>query len=673
MRLLWIILGLATAPFLGAQPVVPTYTVNGPAGPWTGIFASMGLTVDTAPKVLVLRPDSGVPSDLGARIEAGLIVVIEANTAAAAALGVTVSGTVTVRRELDSRATDRMMVWEEAIPVLKAELPATATVFSQDRWSGTPLMAGWRRGTGGVLWLAAPVPSNGYARFTFLPQALAWFGLNGSLESKRTWAFFDYAYRSRTDPEYMARQWRKMGLSSIHAAAWYHFEPDAVRDDYLRRLITACHRNGILVYAWLEYPHVSDKFWADNPQWRDKTAQLTDAAVFWRKLMNFQNPDCVAAVKAGTKTLLSRFDWDGVNLAELYFESLLGPDDPAQFTPMNDNVRATYQKKFGYDPVDIFRPASPRFWKSADAPLQQLYGFRRDLNHEMHDEWLTFLAGLRTVDGNPLSLSMTNVDDQYDTKVRDYLGYDNARLVKLLDKIPFTFIIQDPATLWHLGAERYPKIASLYGRLIPDSESLAIDVNIARRQFVAYPTEQQAGTEVLSLARVTADSFAQTMYYSENSIARPDRALIPAASSSARLSQSGSSTSVETAYGVGLAWTGPANVNGKPWPYQSDTVLWLPAGKFTITPRESKPPLRLIDFNGTIRSVEEVAIGASATGVAFIYKSVSRSIAVLDQKPGAIWIDGKEAQPTQLPRRDGSVALILPAGEHWVTIAAPAK
>jgi hypothetical protein len=172
---------------------------------------------------------------------------------------------------------------------------------------------------------------------------------------------------------------------------------------------------------------------------------------------------------------------------------------------------------------------------------------------------------------------------------------------------------------------------------------------------------------------VTADSFAQTMYYSENSIARPDRALIPAASSSARLMEASSATSVETSYGVGVAWTGPANVNGKPWPYQSDTMLWLPAGKFTVTPRESKPQLRLIDFNGTIRSVEEVPIGETMRGVAFIYKSVSRSIAVLDQKPGTIWIDGKEAQPTQLPRRDGSVALILPAGEHWVTIAAPGQ
>ena len=668
-----LMLGLAAASLLRAQPVVPAYWVNGTAGPWTGIFASMGLVADAAaPKVLVLRPDSPVPPGLVSLIENGTIVVVEGHAAASAALGVTVSGTVAVRRELDSRAADKMMVWEEAIPVLKAELPASATVFSQDRWSGVPLMAGWRRGAGGVLWLAAPLANNGYGRFTFLPQALAWFGIKGPLESKRTWAFFDYAYRSRTDPEYMARQWRKMGLSAIHAAAWYHFEPDPVRDEYLRRLITACHRNGILVFAWLEYPHVSDKFWADNPQWRDKTAQLTDASVFWRKLMNFQNPDCVAAVKAGTKTLLSRFDWDGVNLAELYFESLLGPDDPAQFTPMNDNARTAFQKKYGYDPVEIFRPASARYWKTAEAPLKQLFEFRRDLNHEMHDEWLTFLAGLRTADGNPFSLAMTNVDDQYDTKVRDYLGYDNARLVKLLDKIPFTFIIQDPATLWHLGAERYPRIAELYGRLIPDSESLAIDVNIARRQYVAYPTEQQAGTEVLSLARVTAESFAQTMYYSENSIARPDRPLIPAASSSARLSSASGAMAVETAYGVGLAWNGPANVNGKPWPYQSDTAVWLPAGRYTVTPRETKPALRLIDFNGTIRGVEEVPIG-EASGISFIYKSGSRAIAVVDKKPGAIWIDGKEAQPTALPRRDGSVAFLLPAGEHWVTIAAPSN
>ena len=104
-------------------------------------------------------------------------------------------------------------------------------------------------------------------------------------------------------------------------------------DEYLRRLIEACHRKAILVYVWLELPHVSEKFWDEHPEWREKTAILQDAQLDWRKLMNLNNPDCFAAVSEGVKQLIGRFDWDGVNLAELYFESLEGAAIPRASRP----------------------------------------------------------------------------------------------------------------------------------------------------------------------------------------------------------------------------------------------------------------------------------------------------------------------------------------------------
>ena len=57
------------------------------------------------------------------------------------------------------------------------------------------------------------------------------------------------------------KRWRKAGIAALHVAAWHYNEPDAERDAYLRRLIEACHKRAILVYAWLELPHVSETFW----------------------------------------------------------------------------------------------------------------------------------------------------------------------------------------------------------------------------------------------------------------------------------------------------------------------------------------------------------------------------------------------------------------------------
>jgi len=62
--------------------------------------------------------------------------------------------------------------------------------------------------------------------------------------------------------------------AALHVAAWHNFEPDPEQDAYLQRLIAAAHREGIQVYAWLELPHVSEKFWAAHPEWREKTERV---------------------------------------------------------------------------------------------------------------------------------------------------------------------------------------------------------------------------------------------------------------------------------------------------------------------------------------------------------------------------------------------------------------
>src|SRR5207237_6637529 len=201
--------------------------------------------------------------------------------------------------------------------------------------------------------------------------------------SGRLWAFFDYSYRMRVDVDYFAARWRSAGIGALHVAAWHFYEADPERDRYLNALIAACHRKGILVYAWLELPHVSEKFWNDHPEWREKTAVLQDAQLDWRKLMNLTNRDCFQAVSQGVKTLVERFDWDGVNLAELYFESLEGAANAARFTPMNNDVRVQFQLLRGFDPLELFPPG-----KSTPAQLRSFLDYRADLTRRQQEEWI---------------------------------------------------------------------------------------------------------------------------------------------------------------------------------------------------------------------------------------------------------------------------------------------
>ena len=65
------------------------------------------------------------------------------------------------------------------------------------------------------------------------------------------------------------------------------------------------------------------------------------------------------------RRLLGRFDWDGVNLAELYFESLEGYAEPGPLHADERDVRAEFQAKNGFDPIELFDPARPATRKDA--------------------------------------------------------------------------------------------------------------------------------------------------------------------------------------------------------------------------------------------------------------------------------------------------------------------
>ena len=340
---------------LGAAGLPYFSVLSDDAGAWPAILSSIGLEQRPAglSRVFVARSGAAASPEWPGRVERGSILILEGESSLADLFGFERAkgmDNVKVASLTDIHRPGLSIVWEKGLELPAFEIPAGAEVFARERWSGAPLSAGFRRGAGAVLWVAAPPGERGYERFPYLLQALVDLGLEAPFESSRLWAFFDSAYRSRVDPDYFAQRWGKAGIAALQVAAWHFYEPDAEQDAYLRKLIEACHREGILVYAWLELPHVSDKFWNDHPEWREKTGVLQDAQLDWRKLMNLANRDCFRAVAGGVRELAARFDWDGINLAELYFESLEGTGNPSRFTPMNGDVRAEFRQVRGIRP-----------------------------------------------------------------------------------------------------------------------------------------------------------------------------------------------------------------------------------------------------------------------------------------------------------------------------------
>ncbi|MGA2329568.1 MAG: hypothetical protein ABSH05_25190 [Bryobacteraceae bacterium] len=632
-------------------------------GSWPEILSSVGFqpqTGDSSADVYVLRAGAALPAERWlARAASGAFVILEGQSAVGEALGFRPSSRrLRVQNVQDLRRPELPVLWERALELPVYEVPQAARVFARERWEGAPLMAGFRHGAGAFLWIAAPPGARGYERFPYLLHALADLGLTTPFRSRRLWAFFDSSYRARADLEYLAPRWRKAGIAALHVAAWHYYEPDPQRDAWLRELVRVCHRNAILVYAWLELPHVSERFWDDHPEWREKTAVLQDAHLDWRRLMNLANRDCFHAVSRGVRELLDRFDWDGVNLAELYFESLEGAANASRFTPMNDDVRREFRQTRGFDPLELFQPPAPR-----PERLRQFLDFRAELARRIQVEWIGEIETVRRQRPD-LDLVLTHVDDRFDPGMRDSIGADAAGLLPQLEQHDFTFLVEDPATVWHLGPQRYPEIARRYQSLTRHFEKLGIDINVVERYQDVYPTKQQTGAELYQLVGLASRSFGRVAFYFENSIAPVDLPLLPAAAAAvSRVEVIGGRMAVESRFGVGVAWDGPALVDGAPWPVADGSTLWLPPGTHLVEKAANQVAARLLDFNGELKTA-----AARPKGLEFAYSSASRALAVLDKYPARLEIDGARAPVELLAAGPARVAFSLPRGQHQVAV-----
>jgi hypothetical protein len=633
--------GQALSPAVAAPATVSVLSPD-PAA-WSETLGAVGVrSVNVAPPG---------PADWPARAENGEFLILEGESPTAELLGFRKTNeNVRVGSLTDVHLPQLPVVWQSARELPRFDVPSSARVFARERWTGAPLVTGMRRDKGAVLWVATSPGEHGYDRFPYLLQALADLGLEPPFRSARLWAFFDSSYRLRADPDYLARRWRQGGIAGLHVAAWHFFEPAAPGDAYLRGLIAACHRQGILVYAWLELPHVSEKFWDDHPEWREQTALQQDAHLDWRKLMNLRNRDCFLAAAAGVEALIGRFDWDGVNLAELYFESLEGVANSARFTPMNREVREEFRRTHKTDPLDLFR--GPR----NDAAMRAFLDYRADLARRMQSEWVAEIEKSRRSHPD-LDVVLTHIDDRFDRTMRDALGADVSATLPMADKHGLTFLVEDPATIWNLGPQRYAEIAKRY----PRSERLAIDINVVERYQDVYPTRQQTGSELFALVHQAAAEFPRVALYFENSILSPDWKLLSAAAAAVtRTGEEGGKRVVESPRGVGIPWHGGAIVDGAYWPVRDENTLWLPAGAHKVEASAEAAGLRVELFNGELRSACVPQPGV----VELAYQSSARALAVLNRKPSKVWIDGVK----QAPALAGEQTVALPRGRHTVTI-----
>ena len=562
-----------------------------------------------------------------------------------------------------------------------AGLPNASTqVLYADSVTGHSLVVTGGLGRGKYIVLAPHLDAlsgKGYSRFPTMVNAIV-RNLDCRLPFRRQGvdAYFDAAYRFTVPIESLATLWRAWGIRAVHAAVWYYNSTPPY--DY-KKLIDAAHRNGVLVYAWLEWPYIGQGFWNRHAEWRQKNALLQDAKLDFLHLMDLQNPDCMNTALEDLSRQLE-LDWDGVDIAEFTItgaggEALQGPSRPDYFTSFGSPMRREFEAVAGFDPLELENPASQHFWKRDSIGLEKFYQYRKVVNNSLLRRVVDFILNLEKRGKRDWELIHTIVDNTLHPEFDHLLGFDLDATLKLVKECGVTLNVEDPFMEWAEPPVRYRRLRQTLLSLIPERSSM-IDINVVPIHPLTqhgFASAQATGTEFLQQLQIASERHGRVCVYCEWTVFDRDWPLVPhalAGGSTIRKSADGWEVSVPTTVTLDVTGKGILFNNGKPWPCHGSEGIVLPAGTHHLTFRKTsadnisaRPELRLVAISDELLDCKAGLGGFEAT-----YSSPCRCLIALSAYPNRILIDGSEVRLPVL-KSQHSYVIVAPSGKHRLGVS----
>ncbi|MGE5235600.1 MAG: DUF2334 domain-containing protein [Acidobacteriota bacterium] len=658
------------APLVALNVPVSTVTVT----PDTELLLAAQNLVLVPYNVAENLSDAQVASLVG-YVKQGGHLVTDFRNPLAVALGVRfLDSTIPIEHARDRLYPEEVLRWPSREVMSKFETTDADEILAMDDATEMPVAFCRRYGGGAFIFFGTrfdPTSDGGFSRFPYLAQEIGHcFGLTPMLRRDELEMYFDPGYRHTVSIEQLVARWTTLGIKVIHAGAWHEYPKYTY--DYAR-LIREAHANGILVYAWLEPPQVSQKFWNEHPGCREKNFKGQDVQAGWRYPVALADEGCLTAATESYEKLLRAHDWDGVDIGELHFEP--GFKDPLHMTPLDPAARAQFKSSAGFDPVELFNPTSPHFWSHDPVGAAAFTHYRVATVTRLHEALLAMAARVQN-DRPGFQVVVTLLDSLSAPALRADLGIDGRAVAGVAARFGATLQVEDPESMWSEDPRRYQAIASRWS-FVPQ-DRLALDLNIlafrAQDAIVPFPTRIQTGTEAAWLVHSAALGAPRVTIYSESSINQQDLALLPyALAARAQVKADHGGWTVSSPDGVVLELTTGTNevrIDGRHAHSIGGSRFLLPAGIHSVdlvpASLDALTPEILETRLGSITG--ELTFQRSAQrSVQFGYRSQARCIATFARQPYALLVDGREV-PCHPLKGDGRFSLMLPAGTHTALV-----
>ncbi|MDB5048244.1 MAG: hypothetical protein JWO30_1315 [Fibrobacteres bacterium] len=687
-----------------ARPKPPAIHFPASQEAWARAFQAFGIDVDTLRVDRFLGvPDANnlvvIPAEAAALLSTqqslilsqwvakGNALILEGPSLMAERLGIrTTDSGKTVSELKDDYLPQVDIKWAKPSPyyVFDADVEYVNEYSTAD---DAPLVAGGEYGEGKYLFFAVPFtaadePAKPY-RFPFLLDLVEReFGLFPTLKSPSLEVYFDPGSREDVPVEQLAANWHKNGVRAVYVAGWHDYQKYTFEYGYLADLL---HKYGILAYAWFDLPGISDRFWQDHPQWREKTAAGTDAEmeadIGWKQSMNLTNDTCRAGAYNALKRLLLLAPWDGAALTGRMFSGD-NPDSLKHITPFHPSFRARYAADRGYDPARIFDPAAPQYFRKSPAAWNAFRDYRDSVELALTVDAIAFLKEQRPLQKPGAEIILTRSLEGVSPRTAAwYRGLtENDPQVRL----------QAAPTRTALGAEELLKDLAVWRADYPAWKPM-VEIQFDKRKPASGSTSQLCGLELMDLVASAELAGARLTLRTEDFIYDTDfRDLAYAAAAAARERITPAAWTIDAPGRTALELDEHANpevlVDGNIWPAYDKGRLLLPEGSHRVEgcPRLMawktllQAPARITGFNGDI-----VEAGITLKGLHLRYRSPLPASLGLSMVPRETSLDGlplgrMEADKTPMPKSAAAGAgakgmvpggsLSLPAGDHLVEI-----
>jgi uncharacterized protein YdaL len=588
--------------------------------------------------------------------------------------------TLKVSRVLDAYFPEERIAWRYPELMTKMEADDVDEVFCTDNATGAPLVIGKRVGKGQIIFIATrfdPYSQQGYSLYPYLMAYVRkYFQLAPVVRQDALEMYFEPGFRHTQSIEYLVRQWVQQGIRRIHVAGWHKYPKYTY--DY-KRLVNLAHANGILVYAWLEPPQVSQKFWQDHPEWREKNYKGEDVRPSWRFPVALTDDRCLTALTEEYATFLEAFDWDGVNLAELYFEAGRGFDDPHLFTPMHESARKEFRWRYGIDLRAIFTPQSAVYWKTHPGVRNTVTTYRVAKLEEIYRRLLHRFGDIAQ-HRSGFEIIVTAMDSYGSPELRETIGVDMKSILRLQREFGFALQVEDPEVRWSTDPTRYVAMGARYAKEMGGPQKLLLDLNILsfRKQeaVTPFPTLTQTGTESFQMVRSASLGAPRSTIYAESSVNPQDMIFLANAyAGRVHYDRTGEGYSVDAPHSFTLRL--PIEVNeilldGVPASPVRDNRFTIPAGRHVVIPvRTVSGGLSSTQFYPRLLSTTGSLLTCEYTmrSMTFTYETNGRCIVMVNREPREVLVDGERLTFYSMKGNDG-YSLFLPAGRHRAEITA---